>query len=654
MLVRLIIVACFLMACPVVSVFPQQKMLHKSSDTLTVRRLLDSAGRHLKNRKLDSAKVQYRHAHQLATEYRDHKKVIEAIAGITSVLRSESKFKESLSYARESLRLSQQLKDTALILEAMIRTGAQYFHLNDYKNATSVWVRGLQLAEKANDSLRQLHLTSNLSAVFLSLNDNKKSLYYTRKAYALSKQQRDTVSTIIALGNLADSEGVNGDFSAEMKYRQEVVRLSILSGNYRYLITAYLNMGVLSKKKREFKQSLDYYLKALAVAEKHAIHDYNTYTLMAIAEGLENLGRNAEGLVFARKAMKLAEQTGSPDQRSKAYEITSNILENLGSHKASLDYFRKGRKIKDSLVERETEQEVNRMELQYASVKKEKEIADQKLVISGNKLELQKKNGYILLSSLAVVFLTFVAFFVYFIYKSKYRLVRKEKDMAILEAMISGEEKERSRLALNLHDGIGGILSVAKMQVDALSREYPALSGSPVYHKTLAILNTASHEARSMAHDLAPQVLFHEGLEAAIAMFCERTSNSNLEISHYMIGKIGRFHMDFELFIYRAVQEGISNIIKHARARKVLVQLSKSAGVLSLTIEDDGVGTDLSRIGTGGMGLSNLISRTFAKGGIFELTSEPGSGTTIYLEFETAHLEEDKVSISNVSMETRT
>jgi signal transduction histidine kinase len=605
------------------------------TDSLQINKYLKSARQKFAHKDMSAAELAYKKAYALSKKLGNDRKLVETISELTRVLSAMGKYAEALKIGYESLSLSNNLKDTTLILDAYIRTGAQHFNQYQQKEAAARWLTGVKIAEKAKDSLRRLKLITNLSATFINLKDFKKARFYASEAYKMSLVVKDTVSIAKALVNFSTIEGEMGNFEMEARYMKKAVALGNSIKDYSYVINAYLNLGESAKIQKQFQRSLNYYKEAFNVAVKRKVHNFDIYLYIAMAEGLLNVNKNREALIYAKKGLSMAGAIGNPSILAMLYDITANVYENLKKPQQALEYFRKSVSIKDSITRTENETAVNRMELEYRTAKKEKEIADQKLIISKSRLELQQKNSYILSITLISAILLITAVSIYLVYSGKYKLIQKKKDVAILEAMISGEEKERSRLALNLHDGIGGILSAIKMQMSMLSNDFRGIESSDLFKKALSLLNTASSETRAIAHNLAPQVLFHQGLDAALSAFCQKANSAALEVIYYSIGEIGRFNTEFELFLYRAVQEGFSNIVKHASASKAIIQLSNTNGTLFLTVEDDGKGMDVMTLQDTGLGLSNLRSRTIAKGGTFELSSHQASGTTINIEFDT-------------------
>lgn len=140
----------------------------------------------------------------------------------------------------------------------------------------------------------------------------------------------------------------------------------------------------------------------------------------------------------------------------------------------------------------------------------------------------------------------------------------------------------------------------------------------------LSLLDSASQEVRSIAHNLSPNILKTYDLDVALFIFCESVSNISLQIDFYAINNIPKFKNSFKLIVYRTVQELINNIIKHSKADHALVQISQYDEILSLTIEDNGIGFIQNE--SKGIGLYNLRSRIRDMNGQLTIISQPGEG----------------------------
>lgn len=559
---------------------------------------------------------------------------ITALTKEVRSLRLLAKHKEALDRSHKILELSKKLGDYTLIADAYGRIGTICYEMGNFTAFASNTIAALKLAQENKDLTREYKFTINLSAVFLTLQDKAKSLLYARQAYDLSKSLKDSVFIVKAMVNLALSENYNKLYDQQSYHLNEIIRYGTALRDYNYVIGAYLDLACLSFDKNDAQGTYDYFKKANDESIKYNIKDFETNINLGMAEGLHGLKRDREAIVYAKKGLHLAEAANLHKFMSNGYQIISKVYEGLNKSDLAFRYLKKYNQLNDSLTNLQKRSEINRLEMEYNTARKEKALVNQRLSIARSNLEIQKKDKDIIFFVAAIIVLICLIISVYFVYASKnkaqndkLKAIAKEKEIDLLNAVITGEEKERSRLATNLHDGVGGILSVTKMHLSLLSEQHNELTLCPLFNKALSMLDAASVEARSVAHHLSPHLLAQRGLNKAIAVFCDKVTMPDLEVNYFGIGKIERYTNDFELFIYRTVQEIVNHIIKHAKATQIIVQLSVNHDLLSLTIEDNGTGID-------DIGLNNLKSRTLGKGGLFELISSQEEGTSTYLEFE--------------------
>ena len=211
-----------------------------------------------------------------------------------------------------------------------------------------------------------------------------------------------------------------------------------------------------------------------------------------------------------------------------------------------------------------------------------------------------------------------------------------EKQLSITEAMLKGQDEERTRLARDLHDGLGGMLSGIKLSFMNL-KELMAqcLDDQQLFDRGLDMLDGSSMELRRVAHNLMPEVLLKFGLDSSINDLCENiTRNGGLKVSYQSTG-LENFNPDqnVSVIIYRLVQELLNNILRHASAGQAFVQLDFHDNNLGITVEDNGVGFDTSILLTSaGIGWRNIRNRVEYLAGKIDIQSVPEHGTTVNID----------------------
>lgn len=212
------------------------------------------------------------------------------------------------------------------------------------------------------------------------------------------------------------------------------------------------------------------------------------------------------------------------------------------------------------------------------------------------------------------------------------RIIKLQNNMKIqsLSSMVAGQEAERNRIATDLHDSLGGSLSALKLQFEnVVMADQP--NGSEGFKNISVLIDNACSEVREIARNLKPSALENIGLVAAIRDLINRYNNhSEIDMSlHTDVGEL-TLDNDSKLNLYRIFQELINNVIKHADASEVDVQLTKTETDLILKVEDDGKGFDLETVKKG-LGLDSIHSRVNVLMGDLNIDSSPNRGTSIVI-----------------------
>ena len=212
------------------------------------------------------------------------------------------------------------------------------------------------------------------------------------------------------------------------------------------------------------------------------------------------------------------------------------------------------------------------------------------------------------------------------------RAIITQQDLAT-QAILEAEENERRRIAGELHDGLGQMFSTVKLNLSGVEpfADFRDEAARQSFANTLALVDESCREVRSISHQMAPNALLKSGLVSAIRDFIRQVDQRSLTINLDVQGLTGRLAPNTEAVLYRVLQEIVNNVIKHARASRLDIQLVKDADGLSVMVEDDGVGFVAARtqLAADGMGLKNIGSRVaFLKGSV-DFDSSPGNGTVV-------------------------
>ena len=206
----------------------------------------------------------------------------------------------------------------------------------------------------------------------------------------------------------------------------------------------------------------------------------------------------------------------------------------------------------------------------------------------------------------------------------------------LLTTVLRTEEKARSSFSKELHDGLGPLLSSAKLSLTTLSREEQDPKRRELLSNTTYIVEEAIRSIREISNNLSPHVLNDFGLARGVQNFIDKSVAIHpVEIRFTTNLGDERFDTDLEVILYRVICELINNSLKHAACRTITLSLTRTATALHLEYGDDGRGFNPELMSDLGMGLSNISSRIGSLGGTSQITSAEGEGmhASIAIEF---------------------
>ena len=423
---------------------------------------------------------------------------------------------------------------------------------------------------------------------------------------------------------------------SSMFFLKEAERLlNRTQGNWAERSYLYSIMGeVLYRhlnKKTEGKKSYD-------IALKYGELSGDTVRL-AFANIKQGCYYNSEGnckqaIVYLKRALSLYSGVHLPEGIMYAQNMLGWAYSNCGMAKESFEAMVRQRAIRDSVFKDETASQIAKYETLYKTEKKERE----NLQLQKDKALEERKSQIIIISSISA-FLILIAIFL--LVYNRYRLKKKiEMDERIalqqklrFKAVLEAEEKERVRIARELHDSLGQMLSAAKMNVSAIDSHSDV--DTKLMNNAKKLIDDSVKEVRTISHNLMPAGLMDKGIEFALNELANKINDTGLLHIDLMITESEqRLDSSVEIAIYRIVQEVVNNMIKHSKANKVEVLLDYNTEKIYLSIKDNGLGFDTNTIEqSSGIGWKNIFSRVYMMNGDVQVNSQPGRGTLVNIEF---------------------
>jgi two-component system, NarL family, sensor kinase len=518
--------------------------------------------------------------------------------------------------------------------------GAVYHKKQAYDSATQKYLEAIKIFSSSGQDEFAFFPYTNLATIYSYLKDDKKSLEYAKGASASALKLNDKSRIVSA---------VNTEMSARLQLEQyDSVLLPLkknleaansLNNFYQLGITNNLLARYFGYGKNKFDSAVLYSKDALADMQK-VNNEYE------IANMLHNLGyyyQQANGIdsaiTYYDKAIDKAKSLGLDQVVQYSLENLVELEEKRGNTKQAYAYLKQLVIVKDTLQQKFNREQVNELEARYQDEKKENQIQLQKATIKQKSIF-----NYVLIGSVATLLI--ISLLSYRNYRQKQKLQQQrineletEKQLAATEAVLKGEEQERTRLAKDLHDGLGGMLSGIKYSLNTMKGNIIMTPENvQAFERSMDMLDSSIKEMRRVAHNMMPEALVKFGLDTALKDFCNDINQSGaLKIIYQSIGlENAVIDQTTAITIYRIVQELLNNTMKHAAAKNAIVQVSKTDDVLAIEVEDDGKGFDTSILKQSrGIGWTNIQHRIDFLKGKLDVSSNPDNGTSVHIELHT-------------------
>lgn len=394
----------------------------------------------------------------------------------------------------------------------------------------------------------------------------------------------------------------------------------------------------------EYELALENLKKAEGYLEQNPVQLNKLPLYMTFMDVYRAKGDHKKGLEYANRCLELAEFYDNKVIEAEIYKERAYYQHKLGRNSAAFESLTNYVVISDTLNISELEKEINRLESEYQSEKKEREILQLKSENDSVELQLAKKRSqnYFLVSvSLGLLVLAGLTFFGYRNFKKRDQLktaeinqLKYEQESKVYGAMLDGQENERKRLAIDLHDGLAGRLSATRIKLEKLAQKSNGGKPEQDFKEAAKNIDDSLTELRGIAMNLMPETLFKYGLKNAIEDYCSSIGSGMEDVKFilqfYDSDAVLPDHIS--LTIYRIIQELINNAIKHSKATEVLVQYLIENNKINITVEDNGKGFSTKELkNNGGMGLNNLKTRVAYLNGEMDFDSTPNEGTNVHI-----------------------
>lgn len=531
--------------------------------------------------------------------------------------------------------------------------GVTYATMGKNDEGMKFYLEGLSLYEQSDHPQKTRKLGNcynNIATLYFSMGQYEKGLEYDVKAipYHIAAGDYESISFayIFAASDFSMLKQFDSAKYYFIKAGPYVKKLNKPSVNIEY----YGKTGGLYWSQKNWMKAIEYYTIAYENAELLSDIFNQAAYLRGIADSYYFANMLSQAENFGLKALQLTEANDLVKEKIRLYNLLSLIYSKKNDFQNAYKYLQKYVQVTAATNEAELKKKINELDTKYQSEKKEKEIIRLHKDKQIQSLTIKQKStlNYFLIGSLAALMI--VSFLGYRNSRHRHQLTKqqdelqqqhireleKDKQLVAVDSMLKGQEEERSRLAKDLHDGLGGLLSGVKF---SLSNMKDNLIITPdnmaVFERSLDMIDTSIKELRRVAHNMMPEMLTKFGLDEALKEYCNTINTTKLlTVKYQSLGMDTRLEKPTEIIIYRIVQELLNNIMKHAAATEAFVQLIREHNRLNVVVEDNGKGFDTDLLeNSKGAGWVNIRSRVDYLKGQLDVNAVAGKGTLVNIEF---------------------
>lgn len=547
----------------------------------------------------------------------------------------QKNYEEAITYQSKALDIQQQLNDRNAMGISLQSLANIYGEQKQYSKSLENYFKAQNLYAEVND-LRQLGLVkSNIAELYSRQQLHEKALPYYLEAIGIYQKISNTRSLASFYLSAASSLIETKQLTTAKKMIDSAAILTAKTGNKEHLKDLYFVESKYHAALGDYKQALQF-AKQYTDEKDSLLNDANVKALTDMKIKYETEKKEQQIVLLNKdnsiKALEIKNQQLQIEKN--LFDLSQNRLAlsqadlQLANNKIEIQH-------QSQLI---LQQKLDSTEKAKNILALQKTTEIQNLEISNRQLQLNRRNVLIVFLGAILLLGSLLAFSYYRRYKLKQEArmqaaVLQQQEEAT-KAVIEAEENERQRIAKDLHDGVGQMMSAAKMNLSAyeantvFKNEDDKLS----FETIIALVDESCKEVRSVSHNMMPNALLKNSLSSAIREFIDKLDQKKLQVHLYTEGLEDRLDSNIETVLYRVIQECVNNVIKHADANTLDISIVKEPKEVTATIEDNGKGFDISdKEKFEGIGLKNIRTRVEYLKGTVDFDSSPGKGTLVAL-----------------------
>lgn len=557
--------------------------------------------------------------------------------GRVSAVRGNSDL--AIKYFNQSLEIATKEQTDSVIGLSLNGIATANWQLGKYAAALEDHFKALRIREKLQDARGIAISKINIGSVYQTQEKFPLAEKYISEGLETlkSKNINDPALQMEAMHTLANNYGMQGKIKEAFALDEEGIAIAEKSNNEFLKAMFYDNMGncYLYGTPPDYARAFQYFTKTLQIDSAFENKKQMSDSYSNLGDVFFKQNRYAEAIPYLNRGILLADESGFAQGKLRALSLLATAYRHIGQTDDAFRVLQQSMRVKDSLVNTTSEARIAELQTVYETEKKQQQINLQQE-------QLSKKNYIFAGTILTIILLTLLGVSGWRRYRLKntallQKEIMKQQELAT-QSIITAEENERQRIARDLHDGLGQMMSAAKMNLSAFESgmQFENKDQKLSFGRIIGLVDESCKEIRNISHKMMPNALLKNNLAIAIRDFTDKIEKNSLQIHLYTEGLDERLDSNLETVLYRIIQECVNNVIKHAGATTLDISVIKDKEEISATIEDNGKGFDIiNKEKFEGIGLKNIQARVKYLKGTVEFHSTLGRGTLITINVPT-------------------
>jgi signal transduction histidine kinase len=543
-----------------------------------------------------------------------------------------SDYPASLEQFRSAAELLKDSKADSLKGRAYNGIGNAYKNMGNYPLA----IQNLQLAlsyfEKLSYAEGIAGVHSNIGQCYQLKGDNIASLKHLRQGLSVLKGSPPSRAYLNLMHTMANAHLYSGRLDSALLLDELGLSLANEMGALLFRSPFFDNKANVYAKKGLVDSARHYYSQCLVI-------DSAAGSTKQMADTYINLGRleadnkNDVAKAYFQQSIALSEKAKYLQGQRDAWNGLSEVYEEEKAFSKALEARRQFSRVNDSMINEATEKKLVELQTTFDISKKEQQLQLQAVQLSRQQLLI----WVIIAGSAAFLLLLYQYYRRWQLKRSAemQQVLLQQKQEAIIQ-ILTAEEKERQRIAIDLHDGIGQTMTAAWLNLQALGKRLsPDKEETVLVEKTTTLVGESCTEIRQVSHNMMPNALQRKGLINAIREFTNQLDEKVISVRLQADDQKLFLDPTTELIVYRVIQECVNNVVKHAQATELDISIVNDLDGLDILVEDNGLGFSYPTQNMG-MGIQNIKSRIQYLQGTVEWDNT-GSGTVVAIHIPYQH-----------------